>query len=112
MRAAVGGWLAQVEDVMAALEQHMDRLKHTQHHHTAATKRDDDERAKLTQLLTAARTGALTEQLKQGETVNGVRLDAAVMQAVQVVTGGGEGKVGKRGEGGGGGGGRNGRWWR
>ena len=96
MRAAVGGWLAQVDDVMRALEQHSEQLRHTQHSASQLSKRDEEERSRLVQLLTAARSGQMTEVPKNGEVVGGVRVDTAVIQAIQIVTGSGEGKGNKR----------------
>ena len=96
MRAAVALWLAHVDDVMLSLEQHSEQLRQTQYHASAASRKDDEERARLLRLLTSARSGQLTEPPKNGEIVAGVRVDSAVMQALQLVTGPGEGKAGKR----------------
>ena len=96
MRASVGSWLAQVDDVRTALEQHSEQLRAAQHTASARSRREDDERSRLVQLLTAVRSGQMTELPKSGELVGGVRVDATVMQAIQLVAGGGEGKAGKR----------------
>ena len=98
MRAAVGQWLAQVDDVLLELDRHMEQLRHTQQAASTSARRDDDDRSRVVALLTAARNGQMTELPKHGEMLGGVRVDAQLLQAIQLVTGGGtgEGKATKR----------------